>query len=340
MVRVGQAGEHRDLRAVGIWAFVGSALFMFSALLTIDGYAIERKAADNAPGGFNSWRELNVTHLQSRWRGRRDAKGAFLLADVSGAVAWVSLIGPVSAATQLMGGFNGRSANRVVVACFNTAALVTILDFVFQAGTVSLVDWVSTWPVMQGAGGGDGDFTALQTLEIAWLVASARTVWLFALDELLLTIGWATVAFLVYTSRGHGAQPLSRNWAHLSVLGAIIAFIGFACAVARQVEWMTMDYAATVANVLVYLLLLPIWLGWLGQQLRARSEILTYASSGAAGADDFAAQPSPQPSAVQSSGQASLASASADKPAAVEMHDVDLGAGERAADPNLFDARV
>jgi len=231
----------------------------------------------------------------------------------------------------------------VVVAGFNTAAFVTILDFVFQAGTVSLVDWVSTWPAMQGVGGGDVDFTALQTLEIAWMVASARTVWLFALDELLLTIGWATVAYLVYTSRGHAAQPLSRAWAHLSVVGAIIAFVGFGCAVARKVDWMTMDYAATVATVLVYLLVLPIWLAWLGQQLRTRSEILTYASSDAAGADDFAAQPSPQPSAAQSGDQVGQASASADKPAAVEMYDVDLGQGAgggRAADPNLFDARV
>ena len=43
-------------------------------------------------------------------------------------------------------------------------------------------------------------------------MARSRTLWLFALDELLLAAGWGTAAYLAYTS-----SQLSSRLGHLSV---------------------------------------------------------------------------------------------------------------------------
>ena len=55
-------------------------------------------------------------------------------------------------------------------------------------------------------------YSLLQALELDYLVARSRTLWLFALDELLLAAGWGTAAYLAYTS-----SQLSSRWAHLIV---------------------------------------------------------------------------------------------------------------------------
>ena len=51
-------------------------------------------------------------------------------------------------------------------------------------------------------------YSLLQALELDYLVARSRTLWLFALDELLLAAGWGTAAYLAYTS-----SQLSSRWA-------------------------------------------------------------------------------------------------------------------------------
>ena len=66
------------------------------------------------------------------------------------AVAWVAIMAPVSCLTELMGG-SSRSANRIITSIFNAVALITLVDLTFQAGTISLVDWVNTWPIMSAA---------------------------------------------------------------------------------------------------------------------------------------------------------------------------------------------
>ena len=108
------------------------------------------------------------------------------------------------------------------------------------------------------------------------MVGQSRTLWLFAMDEMLLTIGLSTAAFLVYTSRGH-SLPFATGFAHLSALIAAVALVGFGFHVGRLFSWQPMRAAAAVTTALVYMVLLPCWLVWLGVQLRNRSEAVAYA---------------------------------------------------------------
>ena len=198
----------RDLRAVGNFAFFGATCFLISAMIYIDGYAIEYMADLEAPGGFEASMRLNVTNLQARWEGRRKSQAPYLMAELFGAAGWFSLMPVISCLCELLGG-ETRSATKIVSSCFHAVAMLTLVDLTFQAGTISLVDWVSTWPPIRDADehhAADGGFGALQALEIAFMVGESRTTWLFAMDELLLVAGWGTAAFLICTQRGSPGQ--------------------------------------------------------------------------------------------------------------------------------------
>ena len=266
-----------------------------------------------------------MTHLQARWRGRQEAQGVAMVAELTGALAWFSLMAPVGSMSALLGG-ETRSANGILIACFNAVALLTLIELTFQAGMMGLVNKVSEWPVLANADAHehDGGFGALQSLEISFMVTRSRTAWLFAMDELLLSLGWALTAFLVYTSRG-ADQPISRPFAHLSVVGSVVALIGFFFHVAKEFSSMNMIAAAAITTALVYhashptathaltpmvsphatpnhqprvttqvyLFLLPAWLIMLGFQLRARSEAVAYADASKDAETELASTPNP-----------------------------------------------
>lgn len=120
----------------------------------------------------------------------------------------------------------------------------------------------------------DGGFGPLQALELDYLVARSRTLWLFALDELLLAAGWSTAAYLAYSS-----AQLSSRWGHLSIFGACVAVIGFIFAIARMLMWRPFAQIYLFTTALVDFLILPVWILWLAAQLRNLSAMGAYASS-------------------------------------------------------------
>lgn len=120
----------------------------------------------------------------------------------------------------------------------------------------------------------DGGFGPLQALELDYLVAGSRTLWLFALDELLLAAGWSTAAYLAYSS-----AQLSSRWGHLSVFGACVAVIGFIFAIVRMFMWRPFAQIYLFTAALVDFLILPVWILWLASQLRNLSSMGAYASN-------------------------------------------------------------
>ena len=280
------AAEKMDHRAAANCAFIGAALFLLSAILFGTGFGIEFSAnvaasethidmmnSTQRRADFNSWQELDVTVLKRRWEGRIASQTPHLLAELIAAVAWFTTLPAVSSAALVAGG-NSRSATRVMYNAFVAIAAISTVDFTFQAGTVSMTDWLATWPVMDANHTHDGGFGALQALELDFLVSSSRTVWLFALDDLLLAIALVTAAFLTYTGK-----QLNRCWAHYSVAIAGVSAIGFCLMVFRLVSWRYVAMIAGLVTGITDAILLPIWMVALGIQLRRISNEGTYAAS-------------------------------------------------------------
>merc|ERR1719424_1089210 len=112
----------------------------------------------------------------------------------------------------------GESAGSKVRLAFVTAAILSIIEFTSEAGTAQTTTWISTWPMMRDAVS-DPDpsqyFGALQTLEMTYLIAKSRTIWLYALDRILLMVGLVSTAYVIY---GTPNRRLALWFAHYSVL--------------------------------------------------------------------------------------------------------------------------
>ena len=106
--------------------------------------------------------------------------------------------------------------------CFVAIAAISTVDFTFQAGTVSMTDWLATWPVMDANHTHDGGFGALQALELDFRVVLAHGLAVCA-GRPAARDRAVTAAFLTYTGK-----QLNRCWAHYSVAIAGVSAIGFA----------------------------------------------------------------------------------------------------------------
>ena len=123
----------------------------------------------------------------------------------------------------------------------------------------------------------DGDIGPLQALEISYLVGQSRATWIFAMDEFLMCVGCAVTAWLTLSSaRGFSANPLSKKWAGLTALLSFVTLISFLLNATRRLAWFKLSIAAGLGMAVIYMVLLPIWLIWLGMQLSERSEAVTY----------------------------------------------------------------
>ncbi len=147
-----------------------------------------------------------------------------------------------------------------------------------QAGATTVTDRFSIWLTDNDLDAdelkaydvdGDGDletFSPLHSLELVYRVSRSRSIWLSALDHLLLTIGFGTCAFL---QRGTG-RTFSPKWGCLTVLCAIFAFGGAVAGIGRGMEfadWRLLRPISGIYFLSVTSVLLPIWLFWLAHQL-------------------------------------------------------------------------
>ena len=138
---------------------------------------------------------------------------------------------------------------------------------------------------------------------MAWLLAHSRTLWLYAMDRLLLAT--ALIAGSVLT---HQTHRVSHAHAHLGLATAFICILGFAVEITRFIDWNTSANVGILLTLLLDMVLLPIWLVWLACQLHELSKRgggYSNSSStmgGSRGADlptfELEMQPSPSASAL------------------------------------------
>ena len=257
---LGTEGAPPNVRASVFMAELGACLFIISGSLFWAGWA---KATEGNPmdsnGGFEEYKKLNTTTLEAIWTARRKAEGLYLGAEATGAIAWFSILPVIGALCTL---WRVRSATAVMKACFFAVAIISFIDFTFQAGLVQTTDWLSSWALMTTTAHKD-EFGPIQALEIAYLVTNSRTIWLFAFDEFFLFAGFALAAFIVYTSRSHGneaGEPFTLWHAHLSLLCGLLALVGFILSLLRAVSWGTFTRPAGIIYAILFLILLPIWI--------------------------------------------------------------------------------
>ena len=134
----------------------------------------------------------STDYLLRRWQARRDAQMPKLLGQLLYAGAWISALPVIYSLSQVLGG-DDRSMTYIISSSFMAAAVLTCMEFTSEAGATQTSDWISTWPMILEASSDvmveeHNGFGPLQAFEMAYMLSHSRTLWLYAMDRILLAI--------------------------------------------------------------------------------------------------------------------------------------------------------
>ena len=166
----------------------------------------------------------------------------------------------------MLGGAN-RPSTSLLVYAFVTGAVLTIVEFTSEIGLATMSDWMAQWPILRAPmpSPQPGELTPAQSFEISYLLVTSRTIWLYAMDSLLLGLALCAASYLTYTAP---ASSVKKGHAHLGLLIAFLSLLDFFFEITRLVNWQASSNGAIVTTLLVDAILLPIWILWLGASLR------------------------------------------------------------------------
>lgn len=218
---------------------------------------------DRMASYFTSRMRDERIHL--RWEQRQKASGTQLAGCFFAVLAWFLAIPPVASLASILDDGGVRSASSTVTYSFVAASFLSMIEAMTEAGTAQTADWMSrTWPVLyQPTNANEGQLTATQSFEMTYTLMQGRTLWVFALHDLLLAGGLMSASYLIYTSRQMG-----KTLGHLGIASALVCLVDFGFEVSRFVNWRVSSNAMIVTSLLLGALLLPAWLLCLGLTLR------------------------------------------------------------------------
>jgi hypothetical protein len=249
-------------------AWISAAMMLLGGVCTLSGILTEAEVTQRGLGKIEVLDYGNHTELSNLWEGRRAARPYLLFGDFLWAFGWLLLITPIHTLALLLGG-EQRSGTTALRMCFLAPAMLSIVDFTFQAGTTSVSDRVSESPIFQTSLSAVGALTPLQSLELTYRIARARSMWLSALSDGCVCMGFAAAAFLAHDRRH---ADFSMGWKVLTIVNMLVAFGGTLSGIVRGADFGELRDLAKPVNGLWFLsllsLFLPAWLAYLGQQLK------------------------------------------------------------------------
>ena len=195
------------------------------------------------------------SHL--RWQHRREAQAPLVFGLFASLVGWVLALPAVHALTHVI---RSKAGSTVIYPCLIAAGLA-VVEFTSEAGTAMTSDWMSRWELLQHPlGSADpGELSPVQAFEMSYMLVHSRTLWLYAMDNLLLAYALFAAACLTISD---SQETLSRKHAALGIVTSLACLAGFE--VTRFLNWQMSVNAGIASALLIYALLLPIWLVWLG----------------------------------------------------------------------------
>lgn len=254
-----------SLYAAANLCLISAILWVISTALLVTAHETEWVEARKAPGGVEN---LDQSALEHRWHGRRQRQGLLVSGMFFSCFAWITLLSPARSLAKVLDAQGPKSASNAIFIVFVVAAALTVVEFTAEAGLSSTSDWISRWPEMMDEHNATAyHFAALQSLEISYIMVHSRTLWLYAMDRLLFATGIVVASCLTYSTK-----QLSPGHAHLGLFAAFLAVLGFSFEVSRFVDWEVFVEAGLALQALLDGVILPIWLVWLGWQLRGVSD--------------------------------------------------------------------
>eukprot|EP00543_Licmophora_paradoxa_P001207 CAMPEP_0202449714 /NCGR_PEP_ID=MMETSP1360-20130828/8431_1 /ASSEMBLY_ACC=CAM_ASM_000848 /TAXON_ID=515479 /ORGANISM="Licmophora paradoxa, Strain CCMP2313" /LENGTH=316 /DNA_ID=CAMNT_0049067741 /DNA_START=38 /DNA_END=988 /DNA_ORIENTATION=- len=220
---------------------------------------------------FDLLKDLEPTYLIKEWAHRSSNRPLVQAASVFNAFAWFFFVIPITQlAWALSRGGKRRVGLHTAIAGFALGgALAEFMSrlLVFGSGTASeyihrqfdLANWIPS----SIATSGEPDLIGWRALELVVILTDGLTLWIDAFEWIALFFVMILLYFSVGTQTDE-QRGLDMWWARLGLFIGFMTFVDFAIEILRLEDWRTFSQIALAVSFINTVLLLPMWLIWLG----------------------------------------------------------------------------
>jgi len=237
-------------------------LFVVSNVINIASI-LDEAYVENAHYDSDEWHRLDPNFLADMWEQRTVARAIKVNASIFNAVAWFSLIVPVSQAAYLLseGGSRMIGLHLSIVVLVFGGSLSELLSHMMRIGFDTSIRWMANsfnlndWNASSSGDDGIG----WRVMELLRLMGRGVVVWIDAFEWLAL----AGITFLVFLSMRNDKKEVptfTPYFAGLSFGITLFSFINFSSNVYKLTaykSWVPLTISMTFFNSII---LLPMWL--------------------------------------------------------------------------------
>lgn len=204
-------------------------------------------------------------YLVAKWAWQTSVFTPWLLADAFAMVGLLCLVVTVQQLRKIYRAHSGV-AHRVMFYAFVLGAFLPAVEFLQNLGATSMAVWMATpgseWHII-------GSQTSIQSLDVAYTVTMARSLWIFSLVNLLLAVGLFLEYYLESVEkRANGL----RNHSIFAVAIAVVSFLSWVFEIAAFWSPYEVLFTAGVLNLL-FVGSLCAWCVWLSVFIFPRFDI-------------------------------------------------------------------
>ena len=248
--------------------YTSAFLFILGGLTLISASFAERNASHHT---YLEYKSLNTTVLEDIWLQRRAFAGLKVVGDFIFCIAYLCMVPAVLILVDgIVSSAQHSSGTRLLTPCFGVVAVTIILSFLTSAGTLSVADWVSTFPAFKPTVATqhlhDGGWGPYQSLEVSYRVQTGQGLWLVIFDELALSIFFALIGW--YTKQTTALnRVVHKCFPWLCCIVSVCLHLSFWFGMLRMVNWGVFMILGFVTGIASNLIFIPIWLICLGRHL-------------------------------------------------------------------------
>jgi hypothetical protein len=243
-----------------------TAAFLFVVGNIID-YVYKNKFRSRSHFNYTDFTALDPTFIEEEWQFLSEHRSLELAAGTLNAMAWFALLIPLLqvAWIQSYSGTRQIGVHVTVAALALGGSLSEFIARLLFIGTSNAGEWLAKdFNLDNWLGENSNDKIGWRTLQVVHLVVRGMILWVDAVEWLAL-FGISVLLFVSIQSQTE--RLLSLPWASFGLVMGLLCLIDFAADILRLESWRSFSAIAFWITMLNRLVLLPVWLVWLGYQL-------------------------------------------------------------------------
>jgi len=239
----------------------GKIALIFSGIFGMLSYGINLSTlayTGDAEYGDSYW-ELQTNPIRDFWDARRRRLALQVLSDCTAFVSYWLLLYGIFCVVKMFGKYSSGMARTVLRGSYIIGSIIPAVEIIQNLGILSAGVYI--------AGHNGVPDVGFQSLEIAYLMTSARSIWLFSVTYLFQSIGVLTVSYLTFNEFGVLVKKHGVLGIFVGIEG-IVVFLLSIFSFYNEVIYLVWAVIALFWGAILY----PSWLFWLSHQVSQASK--------------------------------------------------------------------